>query len=125
MTDPLHRLVTVGLTTPWGVWRLARGGFDEDCDRCEGTGVTVRSACLCREPLEPPGPCACTRAHGCAHCALRCRYCLAGRLRPPGVRAEDFGDADSRALAEQLFPGLDIDEAKRVDWDAPALEGYP
>ena len=39
MADPLYRLARVGLTPPWGVWRLGRGGFDDDCDRCGGTGV--------------------------------------------------------------------------------------
>lgn len=123
MSDPLHRLERASLTTPWGVWRLTRGGFDDDCDRCGGTGVAIRHPCRCREPMEPPGPCACTRETGCAHCAFRCRYCIGGRRRPPEVYAEDFGDADSRAIAEALMPGLRIAGRKRIDRDAPALGG--
>ena len=121
----VHRASAAGITTPWGVWKLGRGGFDEDCDRCDGTGVAIRSPCLCREPTDYPRQCACSPSSGCAHCAFRCRYCIAGRLPPPEVHADDFGDAESRAIAEALIPGLDIDETKRVDWDAPALRGYP
>ncbi len=74
--------------------------------------------------MEPPGPCACTREYGCAHCAFRCRECRGtGRQPPPGVHAEDFGDAESRVIAEALMPGLAITEGKRIDMDAPALRG--
>ena len=122
MSDPLYRLARVGLTTPWGVWRLGRGGFDDDCDRCEGTGVTVRRSCRCRAG---GANCECSREHGCAHCALRCRYCRGGRVAPPEVYADDFGDAESRAIAEAIMPGLAITEGRRIDMDAPALRVDP
>ena len=129
MSDALHRLTTVGLTTVWGVWRLGRGGFDDDCERCRGRGeVVVRGPCGCREANTVwAGSCrwGCSAERGCAHCLRRCGDCNGtGRPPPPGVRAEDFGDEDSRAIAEALMPGLDIDETKRVDMDAPALRGY-
>jgi hypothetical protein len=126
--SPLHRLNAASLATPWGLWRLARGGFDEDCDRCGGRGRFVkRGPCMCREDYAEWDGCpdGCSAEHGCAHCLRRCGECGGtGRLPPPEVHADDFGDAASRALAEELMPGLDIDETKRVDWDAPALEGY-
>ncbi len=129
MSGPLHRLNAASLATPWGLWRLARGGFDDDCERCGGRGeFVVRGPCGCREANTVwEGSCrwGCSPERGCAHCLRQCRECGGtGRLPPPEIHADDFGDEDSRALAEELIPGLDIDETKRVDWDAPALKGH-
>ena len=127
--SPLAALNAYGLTSPWIVWRIAGGKLDDTCPTCRGRGEVVRRGpCGCREPygvwmVACRWGCSATR--GCTHCLRPCGTCrgTGELLGVADVHAEDFGDADSRALAEALIPGLDIDERKRIDMDAPALGG--
>lgn len=110
---PLYLLTVFGLRNPWVYWRLQRGALDEWCETCCGVGVVIERPCLCAEPATRiRGACQeCTRDEGCEHCRARCPQCRGSKLRRSDpLMAEDFGDAESRRIAEALFPGLKIDD---------------
>lgn len=105
---PLYLLNAFGLQNPWVLWGLQEGSLSEYCPACQGRGEVVTSPCQNREPwsVEP-----CSLESGCARCVRRCSACRGSRLRPDDeVRAEDFGDETSREIAEDLFPGLLVND---------------
>ena len=118
-----------GLSSPWLVWQLQRGALDDWCDGCRGTGVRVLRPCSCLDAVGPgPGEtettapmhivCACG-PDGCEHCRRKCWDCNGRRIvRGDVIRAEDFGDDESLAIARALMPDLDPDPRKRSDMNA-------
>lgn len=110
MNRPLFLLTAFGLRNPWVVWSLRRGALDAWCVGCRGRGFVPRRPCTCTD-----GACdldgTCERDRGCSHCRVRCSQCRGSRLGAgePLMR-EDFGDAESRRIAEALFPGLSVDD---------------
>lgn len=117
----LYRLEGFGLVgNPWLAWSLARGALDELCMRCLGKGVEIRSPCKNREVIGG----SCDRERGCSECRSTCLGCSGRRLTaPPDVLGEDFGDEESRDAALRMFPGLTVEDGRRIDMEAPALGG--
>lgn len=108
----LYLMTAFGLRNPWVVWRLQRQGLDEWCPNCQGRGIVVTRPCGCAEVPPPPHACdRCDRLDGCEHCRRTCPACHGSRLKPDEpLMAEDFGDPESRRIAEALFPDLKIDD---------------
>ena len=132
----LARLEAFGLSNPLVAWSIAHGGFDDLCTYCRGAGLVIDSPCEEREA--GPAPVGsdfapsdegakqeprCTRETGCALCRRECPICRGSGLpKAEPVLAEDFGDDESRAMAERMFPTLRVDDFhKRIDMDARAL----
>ncbi len=111
----LHVIEAYGLGNPWVLWRIARGDLDDRCSTCGGRAVVVTSPCGCREP--GVGCSGCTLLLGCRHCRRACRECPP----PPRLFAEDFGDAESLALARRVFPGIEVDE----QWERIGMGARP
>lgn len=112
---PLYLMTAFGLRNPWVLWSLTRGALDEWCPGCQGLGFVAQRPCRCTEP----GParwggmkCAsCDREQGCDCCRVVCRDCHGARLvAGDHLMAEDFGDEESRRIAEHAFPGLRVDD---------------
>jgi hypothetical protein len=114
---PLSQLERFGLSSEWVIWRIQRGGLDDWCDRCRGSGFTVERPC-------PAGTTICGGpVRGCKECRHRCWVCKGRRLRPSdAIRREDFGDAESLAIAMLLDPTLAPDPSLRVDHHPRPLE---
>ena len=112
--SPLYRMNAYGLSSPWLVWQLQRGALDDWCDGCRGTGARVIRPCACLDSAT----CACG-PDGCPHCRRKCWDCNGRRIVSGDViRAEDFGDDESLAIARALMPDLDPDPRKRSDMNA-------
>lgn len=123
---PLYLMTAFGLRNPWVLWSLTRGALDEWCTACGGRGVVARRPCRCTESTgcivtavvcRLDAPCQC--------CREICRECHGLRLGAgDDLLPEDFGDIESRRIAERLFPGLDIDDDPyRVRMDTSHLRG--
>ena len=111
----LYLMTAFGLRNPWVVWRLRSGGLDEWCPSCQGRGIIATRPCACadvpRTRYLGAGCERCDRLDGCGHCRRPCPACHGSRLKPgEPLMAEDFGDPESRRIAEALFPGLDVDD---------------
>jgi hypothetical protein len=114
---PLSQLERFGLSSEWMIWRLQRGGLDDWCERCRGSGYTVKRPCPGPWQVPCAGP-----VLGCKQCRHRCWVCKGRRLRPADViRSEDFGDPASFAIAKLLNPTLAPDPRPRTDHNPPAL----
>ena len=108
---PLYLLTAFGLRNPWVFWRLQRGGLDEWCETCRGRGFVARRPCRCTERGCEMTGIECHRDEPCSCCRLSCPQCGGSKLRRgEPLMAEDFGDAESRRIADALFPGLEIDD---------------
>lgn len=118
--SPLYRMNAYGFTSPWLVWQLQRGALDDWCAACRGTGVRVLRPCACLEGMSSfaSRACACGQ-DGCTHCRRKCWDCNGRRIvRGDAIRAEDFGDEESLAIARALMPDLEPDSRKRSDMNA-------
>lgn len=110
---PLYLMTAFGLQNPWVLWSLTRGALDAWCTECRGAGFVVRRPCGCTEGACESGG-SCYRDRGCPHCRARCWACRGSRLVPgEPLMHEDFGDEESRRIADALFPGLEVDDDPR------------
>ena len=102
----LYALDAFGLRSEWLLWKLARGALGDICDACNGRGFIVQSPCWNREPSSSVE---CDRDAGCVKCRRPCERCRAG-VTIAEVYAEDFGDPESRRIAEALDPALQVND---------------
>lgn len=120
----LYALNAYGITNPWIVWSIHAGNLTELCRGCNGRGIIARRPCPCTErgPQGVRGACPvrCTGAAPCSCCRVRCPDCYGRRASRDSVYAEDFGDAESRAIALRLFD-VEVDPHLRSDMEAAAL----
>lgn len=119
----LYRIEAYGLANEWNLWALAEGALTDLCYACGGSRFEVRRPCVCSAHYRPVWACEerCTLAEGCPHCRARCHVCHGRGMAPAPLYAEDFGDAQSLAIARRLFD-VDVDMThRRIDMEARPL----
>lgn len=107
----LYVLDAYGITNPWVVWSIHTGNLTELCKGCRGLGRILLRPCVCAEDSSA----------GCNRCRVRCPDCAGRRTSRDKVYAEDFGDAESRAIAMRLFD-VEPDPRMRSDMEAAVLQ---